>query len=579
MSSHHPRKPSKPPPPPPKSLADENGDDDDDDDDDDDMEIRAGSKIFSFPSPSPHTTPRPKQSSNFPAPSPLLASEPSPGIGVALGSPTQATAWSTPVVPSEASAKIAKPQQPDTPKFPEPQEQKPRHRKQKSGWSRLGGLFQRKGSKAVVEDSPGKTGSQAERPPTAVERMRTEQSTYTSTAPLAPVLAGSSTGQLQHTLIDSAHRGLSRFEARAEADRAHFMGSTESLTPRKLSTGNDLSRTRPSQDTLNIFGALGEKPAKPQLNLELPDIQMERYSVMFEKLLQPKETLQERRQSKLMRLDIKAIDSVHESWSSRHTPNDNLAVSPLKRRATSPRISRDAASGLSIQVTGPDTSTTSTSTRPPLQRPRTAPASSPSPAQANFSRPRIPQVPSLASTDSISHTEPSLPPTPTSVSSLTFTATATTTASPKKPTLKPKPLAPLSSHPPSPHPHSSTFPTASNLTPASPQTKPRTNTNTNANTRIKTPSRPPLPPKSPTYPNTSNPPNPRIATARQVPLAAYSSCRSNYQGDRETRRVGTMEPERVEARRGPLRPRVVEVRKAELPVGARKSSCGSLVVC
>lgn len=47
-----------------------------------------------------------------------------------------------------------------------------------------------------------------------------------------------------------------------------------------------------------------DAPRQPRLDISIPPVEMERYSVMFEKLLKPQPTLMERRQTMLKQLDI-----------------------------------------------------------------------------------------------------------------------------------------------------------------------------------------------------------------------------------------------------------------------------------
>lgn len=241
---------------------------------------------------------------------------------------------------------------------------------------------------------------------------------------------------------------MARFEARATADRASFLPavndkmrrSPSAIQPRQsvVPTMKPLPNLRASED---MFKALedrkdspmatpkipGATPRTPRLDLDIPNSEMERYSVMFEKLLEQeqKPSLLERRQSKLKRLtSVKERDGPSEPAmiSEAHEPTK----APLQRSATSPHLKKMPS--LSIRISNkqkspetpkkfePEQPMTAIHRPRPLQRSKTAPVGSMSPVLAQFGKASSASPGSVASAI---YSENSLPPTPTTFATST----------------------------------------------------------------------------------------------------------------------------------------------------------------
>ena len=144
-------------------------------------------------------------------------------------------------------------------------------------------------------------------------------------------------------------------------------------------------------------------PRTPRLDLDLPNPTFERYSVMFEKVLEePKPSLLERRQSRLQRnRSTKRLDTVIDESDAQ----DPVCEGGQQQASASPYIKK----ALSIRVNGIN--------RPrPIQRSKTAPPGAVSPVAKGFSNPKIAVM--ANSPASQSFIEGSLPPTPMTLATL-----------------------------------------------------------------------------------------------------------------------------------------------------------------
>ena len=165
-------------------------------------------------------------------------------------------------------------------------------------------------------------------------------------------------------------------------------------------------------------------PRTPRLDLNIPNAELERYSVMFEKLLEPRQSILERRQSKMKRLkpnakteEVATAKVVNLSYSK---PETVKSIVP-QRSMTSSHLTK--VPSLKIKITHHD-GTSKDDVQTAIHRPRppkrsnTAPTGSVSESAPNFSRPKPPTVSSSESQRSPSsplYGENSLPPTPTTV--------------------------------------------------------------------------------------------------------------------------------------------------------------------
>jgi hypothetical protein len=131
------------------------------------------------------------------------------------------------------------------------------------------------------------------------------------------------------------------------------------------------------------------------LNIDIPDIRLERYSVMFSGVLNPngtKSSLLERRQATLERL--KTISDVLENELEREGIRPRRATSPQPMKSPSFSLFPQTPSRQSgmIAASGPAMASTSSLAPRGLTRSNTSPAYLPSPSRATFELP--PQRPS-----------------------------------------------------------------------------------------------------------------------------------------------------------------------------------------
>lgn len=430
--------------------------------------IREGGDTFSFPTPSPRLPPK---SATFQATSSPLAGNLTPPIGVAIGSPRQAPpTWGRlhtfdhmastpsrhPPAPVRAYTTVQALQ--DAPS------RTPELRKKKSGWKALGSLFQRTPSKPTVQEPFYKLRVEPDPIPAHARPIIDTPSPSHGPGPMSPGSISS-----HHSRSPSITRGLARFEARSEADRASFMPNIESKMlrsaslvqresslppPRPLGSirdSEDMFNTTPDQRNDSPMSVTEGRipaaiPRTPRLDLDIPNGEMERYSVMFEKLLEPRQSILERRQSKMKRLKLNAkketapVPVIRPQQSKPEIPKKEAAIIPAvklrrsqtevpnagvpQRSVTSPHLKR--MSSLKINIAKNPTSAEEPITaihRPrPIQRSKTAPPGSVSPVAPNFSRPKPPIFASSdpnGSPSSLLYGENSLPPTPTTPTTVT----------------------------------------------------------------------------------------------------------------------------------------------------------------
>ncbi|KAK6407366.1 hypothetical protein LTR95_018551 [Oleoguttula sp. CCFEE 5521] len=409
------------------------------------MDVRAGADTFRFPTPSPRL---PRKSGTFQAEaSPLVPEKMTAPIGVALGSPTAAPPqWqrshTVDAVPKSKAVPQAPPDYAQAWDVMGEAPQKPQLKKSKSAWKTLGGLFRSKSAfKASAEPFyKVQTGSSepAAKPSTDRSRARVGVLDSAASSPAAVATPGSITSH--HSRTPSLNRGLARFEARAEADRAAFMSNIDSkvqhtpaayqarasiLTPTKSGAYSRTPILRSSEDMFatspparrNVH-APGAQIHTPKLDMDIPNSEFERYSVMFEKLLEPKMSLLERRQSK-------RLDKLKRLNSTKLQVHDENAPTILQRSRTSPHklysppVVPSNAPAISTAAAEPENtafakSLSVTNRARPLQRSRTAPMAASSPLTARFAPTSHVHAPSV---DSLSTAYASLPATPTTVAS------------------------------------------------------------------------------------------------------------------------------------------------------------------
>lgn len=220
-------------------------------------------------------------------------------------------------------------------------------------------------------------------------------------------------------------RGMARFEARAEADYASF---THRGQARKMRSPSMIQREgfspmfRALEDTtlqdvkegrndsplsMDENAESAPSPRTPRLDLEIPNPEFERYSVMFEKLLEePKPSLLERRQSKLKRNKSLRTQDAISTLSVKEEANG-----VPQRSATSPGLMKSLSIRIGKKVRSPAATPEEVATA--IHRPRPVERSKTAPPQAN---PKVSQSwtkPEIVVDGGLQpYADSSLPPTP-----------------------------------------------------------------------------------------------------------------------------------------------------------------------
>ncbi|EMC93001.1 hypothetical protein BAUCODRAFT_269916 [Baudoinia panamericana UAMH 10762] len=429
------------------------------------IDISTGGDTFRFPTPSPRLQPHKSQATEV-APSPLRMASGSPRIGIAIGSPSQVPpTWGrsyttdrivdrlppTAMLQRRNTEMTAIPQYNVSCEHPKP----PELRRKKSSWKTFGALFQKKPATTSASEPFYKV--QLPVQPVARPLIDTP-----SPSPGPARSPGSINAH--HKRTPSITRGIARFEARAEADRQSFWPNIESKmhqSPRasqqvvnpqtatvdhanpttNVQVAGTMKPTTSCSATTSTHQSVPRAvPTTPKLDLDIPNGELERYSVMFEKLLEPKkQSILERRQSKIRRIPTvqhkeQAITTTIAEATCESSPvelrvDSARAMLPLQRSATSPHLKNVPSLRINVfDKNGLPKQIAPTTQRPRLmQRSKTAPSGAVSPIARNFSRKRVtdghaatnPDVsPALrAPTDDIS-----LPPTPDTFQSVQETS-------------------------------------------------------------------------------------------------------------------------------------------------------------
>ena len=314
------------------------------------------------PEPSPHRSrmASPPSAMSPPAmlPTPQSSASGEIQIGMALGSPTQD---STPYSGSPRAGWLPQTQTPPVQTNPSPppvQIPEPTVQRSKTQKRRLfGSLF---GSRKHAE------------PPKAAESAEANRSTSSSVMPT--VSNESSTPARSNTVA-----GRKTPKHKPIVIRSMTMSQADAVVPQ---LGMPVvSAPIPSAST----GGAG------LLNIDIPDIRLERYSVMFSGVLNPngtKSSLLERRQATLERLKTISDRIEHLEGQDKAKPRRATSPQPMKSPAfslfpqTPNRQSGIAATGIGMA--------SQTSLAPPrgLTRSNTSPAYLPSPSRASFEPPQ-----------------------------------------------------------------------------------------------------------------------------------------------------------------------------------------------
>ena len=372
------------------------------------VEIKAGDETFNFPMPSPRFPPKSASFQHLHHPPPVLGKTGSPQIGVALGSPGHPPmpSWGRSFTADHMSSRIQEKPAPSRPPLAIPEQeiddQIVEKRKKTSSWRSLGGFFSRGRKSQRKIEEPFYSLKLAPHPDQPTDYLVAPGSTIRKFSPARSPFGPSFEGprHLHQMQPMPMTRGMARLEARAEATLASFNPTDKSRKWRSPSMIQKegfspmfraLSENRDSEDMfrppeavrndspLSMNEKMDEKltvPSTPKLDLDLPDPKFERYSIMFEKLLEePKPSLLERRQSKIQRRkSVKTLDTVSSAGEDAVPPTHDTSTMP-QRSMTSPGIKK----ALSIRVNAIN--------RPrPVQRSKTAPPNAQSPLAQSFAK-------------------------------------------------------------------------------------------------------------------------------------------------------------------------------------------------
>ena len=212
---------------------------------------------------------------------------------------------STNVLPSLDAAPVASPKK----------EKRTLHKSKSSTWR---SFFQRRQSRPPVPDFESAEPKQ---------RMNGDSSVRPKEIPDVPRVP--SPMATEHSRPQS--RGVTRQNMRAEMDKIHFSKQTQSTSKpfpvpngqwqpdrpqmaRNVSveswTARQHSGLQPHSSKSAAASPMREKPTKgPRLEVSIPAVELERYSVMFEKLLKPKVSLMERRKTVVQGLSLPSEQS------------------------------------------------------------------------------------------------------------------------------------------------------------------------------------------------------------------------------------------------------------------------------
>lgn len=285
------------------------------------IDILSGEHAFRFPTPSP------RQSSSS-----MTFHRSSTTIGIALGSPRQIPGYkrslTTPIVPQatvengliKISAKLSGVEDPSPtlsdPKGEKQSKQPTLHKSKSSTWK---SFFQRKQPRPAMPESFDRN----ELPPFPGHNkpMSSEPKQLSARKDAQQAEAPASHGR-------GESRGDFRRHMRAELDKAHFSKSLPSPAVSKVAQSKFSTLVRPapsrnatatSELSQEYFDAVSQidsssvsssnpspnqAPSMPRLDISIPDVGMERYSVMFEKLLKPQQSIMERRQTYIKKLQL-----------------------------------------------------------------------------------------------------------------------------------------------------------------------------------------------------------------------------------------------------------------------------------
>lgn len=255
-------------------------------------------------------------------------------IGVALGSPAHPPTWGRSYTTGHVSTSLSTSREAAT--FVEQQRDntvatvsqvRPALKKAKS--STFKSFFQRKPSKQAISEPFYKVQQPQVTPAAAPEPPAKEAGSVVSRKP-----SETENEKKRHAHERTVSRGLIRQNMRADMDAAHFGAGKRSVTspavqtlvitipipvsqsPRLVSDGESFDSLAQvdsnNKDSKVEIGVARQLPLTPRLEVDIPSVEMERYSVMFEQLLMPpQQTILERRKArKELRFAAETLGSV-----------------------------------------------------------------------------------------------------------------------------------------------------------------------------------------------------------------------------------------------------------------------------
>lgn len=330
---------------------------------------------------------------------------------------------------------------------------RPQLKKQKSSWKTLGGLFKSKQPRQPIPEQFYQI-----QPPSNDALVSSTQQPQGKVGVLDSPLPSP---------LDGTERRVDRVDSGRSLGESDGKKETKNLSPPRPKAGPRTKSQNFSRPNLNADDTAPREPrSTPQLDTFIPDGGFDRYSVMFEKLLEPKVPLIERRQSK--RTHMEPIKSEEGAGSGSGTIVKKQSTTSLQRSATSPHLGRMPS--LTIHIANSNRNDRNKAPAQPegpvTQRPRPPKRSNTTPTTAHLALPSfnartpvtakaipLPQqtstateITSPASFSSLM-SENSLPPTPTTATSIASSIETTVFGPPSssKPPTAPPPPPPIPS--------------------------------------------------------------------------------------------------------------------------------------
>lgn len=207
---------------------------------------------------------------------------------------------------------------------PQDNQPRPQLRKQKSAWKSFGDLFRGKQTRQPIPDQFYQV--QAPSSNASVQHKRTAQDKVGVLD--SPVQSPVTKDERTVARVDSGHESLRRNEKKGL--NGILPPTPADSFPLRTSSRNPENFFDPAP---NAGGEVVSNPRRtPRLDIGIPEAGFDRYSVMFEKILEPKVPLLERRQSKRV--------SCQNGKSPANAPESLQSPKGLQRSLTSPALRR-----------------------------------------------------------------------------------------------------------------------------------------------------------------------------------------------------------------------------------------------